>query len=401
MKLTWLSLCLVGSQAIKLQPLPWEDYVIIPVAAVAIAMFAGIMSGLTVGLMAIDELNLKLKLESGTDEEKIYARRILPILKDHHLLLVTLLLANAIALETLPLILDMMVGGVAAVIISVILTLFLAEVIPQAICLGPNQIPIASSLSQFVRFIIFVLWPISYPIARLLDKTIGHGETKIYSDKEMKIFFTMQITNKKLALEPIFESQIGMIHKVIDFKEKSIEEIFTGKEQVFAINAEMELNEENLELVSGKGFSRLPIRDEKGVWIGVFKTRMLLGRGNEKKVSDFSIKSPIFVHFKENIYTVLSLFSQYSCHMAFVVDDNENTIGLITLKDIIKELIKKEKTLHYRTSITETEVDVNEKKTEGFFRKIFNNIRRKNHVNKDLIEEFQLAEKDSLKVPLY
>ena len=57
---------------------------------------------MTLGLLSIDKMSLSILLEAGTDREKKYARRLSPIISRHHLLLVTLLLWNALAMETLP-----------------------------------------------------------------------------------------------------------------------------------------------------------------------------------------------------------------------------------------------------------------------------------------------------------
>ena len=68
------------------------------------------MSGLTVGLLSIDEVELELAKAMGSDKEKKRAEKILNTLSNHHWLLVTLLVCNAAALETLPLFLDKMVS---------------------------------------------------------------------------------------------------------------------------------------------------------------------------------------------------------------------------------------------------------------------------------------------------
>ena len=91
-----------------IKDLPWEEYLTYSLISFGLVCFAGLMSGLTVGLMSINSLDLKIKLESGTPIEKKYARRVSTILHDHHLLLVTLLVANAVAMESLPLFLDEM-----------------------------------------------------------------------------------------------------------------------------------------------------------------------------------------------------------------------------------------------------------------------------------------------------
>jgi metal transporter CNNM len=64
------------------------------------------VSGLTVGYLSIDDLVLELKSNTGTETEKYYSNRVLPILENRHWLLCTLLLCNASAMEALPIFLS-------------------------------------------------------------------------------------------------------------------------------------------------------------------------------------------------------------------------------------------------------------------------------------------------------
>lgn len=111
------------------------------------------MSGLTVGLLSIDTLELEMKLIHGTEEQKRLASEVLPLLNKHHYLLVTLLLCNAFAMEALPIFLDAIVPAVWAIIISVTAVLFFGEIIPQAVCTGPQQLKIASKVASSVNFL--------------------------------------------------------------------------------------------------------------------------------------------------------------------------------------------------------------------------------------------------------
>lgn len=138
------------------------------------------MSGLTVGYLSIDDLVLELRSNNGTAEEKENASKVLPILSNRHWLLVTLLLMNACAMETLPLFLDKIVPEYLAVLISVTLVLFIGEVIPQAICTGPNQVKIAAYVAPLTQFLMTLSSPISYPIAKLLDKLLGEHHKSRY-----------------------------------------------------------------------------------------------------------------------------------------------------------------------------------------------------------------------------
>lgn len=94
------------------------------------SLFAGAMSGLTVGLLSIDMLELEIKEQIGSEEEKKSVKKIIPVLKKHHWLLVTLLFCNAMALEALPIFLDKLVPSHYAILISVVAVLIVGEVIP-------------------------------------------------------------------------------------------------------------------------------------------------------------------------------------------------------------------------------------------------------------------------------
>lgn len=137
-------------------------------------LFAGLCSGLTVGYLSIKKQTLLLWMDSP-DEEKIrIAKTILDVLENHHLLLSTLLLSNALAMEALPIFLDKLVPAYLAVLISTIAVLMFGEVIPQAYCTGPRQIPIAYYMSSFVKVLQLVLYVFVRPIAWFLDNWLGH-----------------------------------------------------------------------------------------------------------------------------------------------------------------------------------------------------------------------------------
>lgn len=99
------------------------------VAAVVLVLLGAAFAGLTLGLMGLDLTNLQVMKESGTDDERTNAAKVLRLL-DHgkHWVLVTLLLSNVIVNETLPIILDSVFGGGwQAVLISTALIVVFGE----------------------------------------------------------------------------------------------------------------------------------------------------------------------------------------------------------------------------------------------------------------------------------
>ena len=85
------------------------------------------MSGLTLGLLSLDGNQLEVLQAAGKEKEKKYARRIVPLIKKHHLLLVTLLLANAGAVEAMPIFMDKITNPVLAILVSVTAVLVFGE----------------------------------------------------------------------------------------------------------------------------------------------------------------------------------------------------------------------------------------------------------------------------------
>ena len=118
------------------------------------------MSGLTVGYLSVDDLTMELKEANGTEEEKALSAKILPVLSNRRWLHVTLLLMNAFAFEALPVFLDRIVNRFWAVVISVSLILVFGEVLPQALCTGPNQNKIAAMAAPFTYCLMVVSWPL-------------------------------------------------------------------------------------------------------------------------------------------------------------------------------------------------------------------------------------------------
>lgn len=101
------------------------------------------------------------------------ANRILGVVHDHHLFLTTLLVGNAIVLESLPLVIHTLMPDWAAILFSTVVVLIVAEVVPMSYSTGTHKYTIAYYGAPLVRWMIFVFWPICYPMARGLDKLLG------------------------------------------------------------------------------------------------------------------------------------------------------------------------------------------------------------------------------------
>lgn len=98
----------------------------------------------------------------------------------------TLLLCNALALETLPIFLDRIVPSHVAILISVTAVLIGGEVVPQAVCIGPQQLAIAECTAPLVTCLCYVSAPISWPLAKTLDYLLGEHKLTRFTNDQLK-----------------------------------------------------------------------------------------------------------------------------------------------------------------------------------------------------------------------
>ena len=309
-----------------------------------LSCFAGCMSGLTVGYLSIDMLILEIKLNSGTKQEKIYANKIKKVINDHHWILVTLLLCNAFACEAMPIMLDKLVNEMMAIVISVTVLLFVGEIVPQALCTGPNQMKIAAFLAPFTYALMIITYPLSFPIAKFMDCVVGlHGKTR-FCNSDLKSVIELHVKEFKGNLTA---QQMGYFTGFLDIMNKKVGELMLPIEKTFKLDNKYIINKSNLDKIIEAGYSRIPIYEgNSSNLIGILRAKDLVGVDPQRSSSldelDFKLADPI--HVTENTF-FLDLFEKFKdgkSRIAFVHKEIEDE-KLLPDNDEIEEEIKKEK----------------------------------------------------------
>ena len=308
-----------------------------------LACLAGAMSGLTVGYLSIDMLILEIKLISGTEQEKIYANKIKKIISDHHWILVTLLLCNAFACEAMPILLDKLVNEMMAIVISVTVLLFVGEIVPQALCTGPNQMKIAAFLSPFTYALMIITYPISFPIAKFMDCVIGlHGKTR-FCNSDLKSVIELHVKEYKGNLSP---QQMGYFTGFLDIMNKKVGELMLPIEKVFKLSYKYKINKANIDKLIESGYSRIPIYEEdSNNLIGILRVKDLIGKDFLRPclLNELDIKLTDPIHITEDTL-FLDLFEKFKSgksRMAFIHKELKDEKLLPNNED--KNIINEEK----------------------------------------------------------
>eukprot|EP00026_Physarum_polycephalum_P006455 Phypoly_transcript_06498.p1 GENE.Phypoly_transcript_06498~~Phypoly_transcript_06498.p1 ORF type:complete len:546 (+),score=66.46 Phypoly_transcript_06498:68-1705(+) len=321
----------------------WIDLLII----FFMVIIAGIMSGLTLGLLSLDIMNLEIIIKTGEPKDVRNAKRILPLVKKHHQLLVTLLLTNAAAMEALPIALDRLVPEWAAIVLSITLVLMFGEIIPQALC-SRYGLRIGASLAWLVWIVMYLLTPISYPLGKALDHFLGKEEGTYFNRSELRELLAMHAGPNAPPGQGLTIDETTIMRGALELNDKVAQDIMTPISKVFMLNSQEYLDDACLQRIYESKKSRIPIYREsedgrEGVSIiGCLLVKSLIAlHGANPKIEDLNLRHLPQISPDMSLYDLLNLFQEGKSHMA-IVDEDGIALGIVTLEDVIEELIQEE-----------------------------------------------------------
>ncbi|XP_060082040.1 uncharacterized protein LOC132561334 [Ylistrum balloti] len=356
---------------------------------VGLVLMAGMMSGLTMGLLSLDLMSLKVMKDGGTPKERKHAKKILPMVSRHHLLLVTLLLANAAAVESMPIFLDKISDPVTAIVVSVTAVLIFGEVIPQAICTRFG-LAIGATLSPLVYFLMAIFYIIAWPLSKILDCLLGKDHTTFYRRAQLKVLVNLHGPNGS-SLPPDDSSdehqgehlsidEVLIIQGALDMKTKTVKVAMLPLDDVFMLSITDRMDKATMLMVMEKAHSRIPIYDgpyTNIIGVILVKSLILLDPEDATPIRTLlhsqAVKTVMFVDEDMPLFDLLNIFQTGKSHIAFVQksssrerhDDQADdvhllvttadedcvsasaqssgpVVGIITLEDVIEELIQEE-----------------------------------------------------------
>ncbi|XP_051183530.1 DUF21 domain-containing protein At5g52790 isoform X3 [Lolium perenne] len=222
-----------------------------------LVMFAGLMSGLTLGLMSLSIVDLEVLSKAGTPQDRRNAARIMPVVKNQHLLLCTLLIGNSLAMEALPIFLDSLVPSWGAVLISVTLILAFGEIMPQAICTRYG-LSMGAKAAPIVRVLLVLFFPVAYPISKLLDWLLGKGHVALMRRAELKTLVDMHGNEAGKGGE-LTHDETTIITGALEMTQKTAKDAMTPISETFSLDINAKLDLHTVGMIMSKGHSRIPI----------------------------------------------------------------------------------------------------------------------------------------------
>eukprot|EP00656_Telonema_subtile_P033873 TRINITY_DN3791_c0_g4_i4.p1 TRINITY_DN3791_c0_g4~~TRINITY_DN3791_c0_g4_i4.p1 ORF type:complete len:596 (+),score=156.60 TRINITY_DN3791_c0_g4_i4:115-1902(+) len=331
-----------------------SDILAVWLPIVGLVVLSGLFSGLTLGLLSLDIKQLEIVIKAGDENEKKYAKRILPTRRHGNWLLCTLLLGNVAVNAMLSILLANMTSGLMGFLLSTALIVIFGEILPQATC-SRYGLAIGYYTVPLVWVIMAVCAVIAWPISFVLDKALGEEMGQIYT---RNMFKSLVKQHAEEVSADFNAAESSIICQVIEMQEKKVTDILTPLDQVFGMEYNAKLDFEQLAAIMECGHSRIPVYNgsiHDGI-IGLLfaKDLVLLNPEDEFKVKDilhYYNHLPLFVEVEDmNCSQLLNLLLEGNSHLGVCRNIVENpnggdntyrNIGIVTLEDVIAQLLGK------------------------------------------------------------
>jgi gliding motility-associated protein GldE len=326
----------------------WLIKLIILVIFLAASAF---FSGSEVALFSLDIRKIKKQFKSHS----LKLKYIESLLETPRRLLVTILIGNTIfnvaasivavtiAIEVAPLIAisKELAITIQIVLLTMVILLF-GELLPKVIA-SNNPVSFASLIViplYWVRVIVYPVVEIITELIQLTRKMLPTEKTKSILSKD-EISDLAVMSQEKGALE---EEEHEMIKSIVSFRQIIASEIMTPRVDIKAFSSDTDF-EKVVETINTTGHSRFPLYQEDLDQItGILYAKDILPYLNGSKMNNLPdlssmARKPMFVPKTKKINDLLREFQSQKTHIAVVVDEYGGTSGLITLEDIVEEVV--------------------------------------------------------------
>ena len=327
------------------------DFVVLILVIVLGLLFSAFFSGAEVAFFSLDK---KVDHETIEEAKKDPAlARVLHMLERPRQLLATVLIGNTfanvitavgaavvtgrmVAMLGLP---QLLVFSIEIVILTFVIVI-LAEITPKLLALN-KPLAVSRKLSWLLYFFFVILAPFASLISqgtRFLEKSIPRPSDSISSDDLKTIAEVGELHGS------IHGDEREIIENVIEFGNTYVREIMTSRVNISAINTENTLREV-LDMIREKGISRLPLyENDLDNIIGIIHSKDLLPYINsvlgETTINWKTLaRKALFIPTTKKLDDLLRDFQQQKTHIAVVVDEYGGTEGVITLDDVLEEII--------------------------------------------------------------
>lgn len=287
----------------------------------------------------------RIRIKNMAGEGNKRAKLVLKLIEKYDKLLTTILIGNNlvnIAMTAVATVLFIGIYGrygatVATIVITLIVLVF-GEISPKSLAKESAE-KFALMTAPLINFFVLVLSPVNLIFTgwkKMLVKLFRMENTQNFTEDEL-----ITIVEEAETEGSIDNEQSELIQNAIEFNDLTAQEVMTPRVEITAVDLEEYKEEEVAELFKDTGYSRMPVYEHDMDNIaGIINQKdfhnCIAGTGRD--ISEI-IKPVVFVAESMKIALLLRKMQQIKTHMAVIVDEYGGTEGIVTMEDIVEELV--------------------------------------------------------------
>ena len=311
------------------------------VALVILVGFSAFFSASETAFSSLNQIRLKSRAEDGDSS----AARVLAMAEQYDKLLSTILIGNNIvniaAASIGTILFTQMLGAergatVSTIVLTIIVLIF-GEVTPKSLA---KEMPekVATAVSPFLVLLMALMTPLTWLFTqwkKLLGHFVHSGEADTITEGELMTMVSEAENDGELT-----DRESELIRSAIEFDDVEVEEILTPRVDVVAVEDDIPL-EELAQTFAESGYSRLPVyHGTIDNIIGVVHEKdFYIARLKKATKIDDLVVPTLYTTGSTQISQLLRTLREQHHHLAVVVDEYGGTEGIITLEDILEELV--------------------------------------------------------------
>ena len=311
------------------------------VALVILVGFSAFFSASETAFSSLNQIRLKSRAEDGDSS----AARVLAMAEQYDKLLSTILIGNNIvniaAASIGTILFTQMLGAergatVSTIVLTIIVLIF-GEVTPKSLA---KEMPekVATAVSPFLVVLMALMTPLTWLFTqwkKLLGHFVHSGEADTITEGELMTMVSEAENDGELT-----DRESELIRSAIEFDDVEVEEILTPRVDVVAVEDDIPL-EELAQTFAESGYSRLPVyHGTIDNIIGVVHEKdFYIARLKKATKIDDLVVPTLYTTGSTQISQLLRTLREQHHHLAVVVDEYGGTEGIITLEDILEELV--------------------------------------------------------------
>ena len=311
------------------------------VALVILVGFSAFFSASETAFSSLNQIRLKSRAEDGDSS----AARVLAMAEQYDKLLSTILIGNNIvniaAASIGTILFTRMLGAergatVSTIVLTIIVLIF-GEVTPKSLA---KEMPekVATAVSPFLVLLMALMTPLTWLFTqwkKLLGHFVHSGEADTITEGELMTMVSEAENDGELT-----DRESELIRSAIEFDDVEVEEILTPRVDVVAVEDDIPL-EELAQTFAESGYSRLPVyHGTIDNIIGVVHEKdFYIARLKKATKIDDLVVPTLYTTGSTQISQLLRTLREQHHHLAVVVDEYGGTEGIITLEDILEELV--------------------------------------------------------------